>query len=438
MSQGDMIKAGVCYDWFRSPEFMNGKDSVILLTESKSGLNPKIARLVQLLEVKVPLPNYSQRLEFVSWFNKSREKKDRPKFWGSEKDLAMYTAGLSIQAIMQLLKGYAHTKETLQPAAVISKIEEYLISQLGGGVVEFKRPTHTLEQVVGNARTKNFLRKIFIPRLTRGSISGATVGGAIGSGKTFNFEAVAAMLGIPVIVLMNIRSKWFGETDVIFERLRRILGAFHQVMIFVDEADTQFGKVSADAHATERRLTGKIQAMMADVKLKGKVIWLLLTARINLLSQDILRKGRCGDVVFAIQDPVGKDQEEFIEWSLQKVMSNPASGFVSNLCVLTHGYSAADYADLKDNFADECKDLEKDNLSKEEILRVIGYIVPPDVADFRRAQALHALLKISDTRLYPEEYDNMNELTKKQKVAQQRKAWREELTALEAKHGVAA
>ena len=39
--------------------------------------------------------------------------------------------------------------------------------------------------------------------------------------KTFIIEAVAAEMDMPVLVLKNIRSQWYGQTDVLFERLRR-------------------------------------------------------------------------------------------------------------------------------------------------------------------------------------------------------------------------
>ena len=137
------------------------------------------------------------------------------------------------------------------------------------------------------------------------------------SGKTYIFEAVASELDMPVVVLKNIRSQWFGQTDVVFERLRRVLEALDRVLIFVDEADTQFGGVGEGTHATERRLTGKIQAMMSDTKLKGKVYWLLMTARIHLLSPDIRRPGRVGDLIIPVFDPEGEDRLAFIRWVLE-------------------------------------------------------------------------------------------------------------------------
>ena len=89
------------------------------------------------------------------------------------------------------------------------------------------------------------------------------------------------------------------------------------MLIFVDEADTQFGGVGADAHETERRLTGKIQAMMSDPALRGRVVWLLITARIHRLSPDIRRPGRAGDLIIPILDPEGPDRREFIAWAVR-------------------------------------------------------------------------------------------------------------------------
>ena len=73
--------------------------------------------------------------------------------------------------------------------------------------------------------------------------------------------------------------------------------ALSKVIIFVDEADTQFGGVGSDTHETERRLTGKLQAMMSDTALRGRVALLLVTARIHQLSPDIRRPGRVGDLI---------------------------------------------------------------------------------------------------------------------------------------------
>ena len=51
--------------------------------------------------------------------------------------------------------------------------------------------------------------------------------------------------------------------------------------------------------------------MMSDPKMRGKVIWLLVTARIHMLSPDLRRPGRVGDLIIPTLDPEGEDREAF-------------------------------------------------------------------------------------------------------------------------------
>ncbi len=418
LSEADRRRVMICRDWFCDPGFMNGGDSVILLTESVSRLNAEIARLPQLLEVEIPAPDLEQRKYFISWFKRKPAAGAPLRLWGSQTELAQLTAGLSLQALMQLLKGAAYSQQTLGGEDVVAKVEAFIRSQLGEDVVEFHKPRHTLQDVVGNRRLRAFLREHFIPRLKssgRGAIGGAVVAGALGSGKTYLFEALAGELGIVVLVLKNLRSKWFGETDVVFERLRRVLEALGKVLIFVDEADTQFGGVGADTHETERRLTGKIQAMMSDTRLRGRVVWLLMTARVNLLSPDLRRPGRAGDLIIPVLDPEGEDQADFVRWVLKAVRARPSARLVEKVCDLTLGYSAAAYDAIRRELeaAGETK-----SLSEASILETIENRLPADIETTRQRQTLEALINCTHRQLLPEGIED---------VARQREMWREEL-----------
>ena len=264
-------RVAIVQDWFSDPAFMNGGDSVILFAESRSLVHPRVARLPQVLNVEVPSPDAHSRLHFIEHYCARAE--FPPKMWGSAQDLAAFTAGLSIHALRQLLLGATYSREPLTPADIVHKVEEFIQAQVGEDVIEFKKPSHKLADVRGNSRLKKFLRDELLPRFRASSdkaLAGAAVAGPIGGGKTFIFEAVASEMDVPVLVLKSIRSQWYGQTDVIFERLRRVLEALEKVVIFVDEADTQFGGIGEESHATERRLTGKIQAMMSDPRLRGR------------------------------------------------------------------------------------------------------------------------------------------------------------------------
>ena len=407
----------VAQDWFSNPAFMNGEDSVILVAESSSLVHPRVSRLPQVLNVEVSSPDIEQRLHYINHFCDKAE--FRPKMWAKERDLAAFTAGLSVHALRQLLLGASYTREQLEPSDVVGKVEEFIQAQVGEDVIEFKKPEHRLSHVKGNARLKQFIQDELLPRFRapkEKALSGAAVAGPIGGGKTFIFEAVASEMDVPVLVLKSIRSQWYGQTDVIFERLRRVLEALEKVIIFVDEADTQFGGVGQEAHATERRLTGKIQAMMSDPRLKGQVIWLLMTARIHLLSPDIRRPGRVGDLIIPVLDPQGEDRKEFLEWVGGSVIENPTQEDIDKLDGLTPGYSAAAFASLRSQLKSaECESIE-------EVIKIVEDQILPAIGQTRRYQTLQALVNCTRRSLLPDP-----------KVTEEdREKWQAEIRQLEA------
>ncbi|MEO1482449.1 MAG: ATP-binding protein [Myxococcota bacterium] len=425
LSDADRHRIGVCRDWFSDPEFMDGDDSVLLITESASQVNDRVARLPQVLEVAVPAPSAEVRAHCINWFN---QQGSPVRHWGEGDELVQLTAGLSIHALLQMLSFAAHRGTPLTPKDVVIKVEEHVKSQLGEDVVEFKKPSHTLDAVVGFSNLKRFIGDELIPRFRSredDALPGAAVAGAIGSGKTFIFEAVAAEIDVVVLVLKGIRSKWFGETDLLFERLQRVLAALDKVLIFVDEADTQFGGVGANTHPTERRLTGKIQAMMSDPRLRGQVIWLLMTARIHLLSPDIRRPGRVGDLIIPVLDPSDGDREEFVRW-----MAEPALGGTELTTEELHalrdatlGFSAAGFASLRSELKAKAIHGDGGTLSVDEALAIVADHIPPNIADVRRYQTLQALLNCTRRSLLPDP----------KTTDEQRRAWREEILGFEAR-----
>jgi SpoVK/Ycf46/Vps4 family AAA+-type ATPase len=384
-----------------------------------------VARFPEVLEVEIPAPDETMRLDFIRRFLDRQPGDARPKLWSTPEDLARLTAGLSLHALAQLFKGALHEKRPLAQAEVVAKVEEFIQRQLGEDMVEFKKPSHRLEDCVGFSRLKKFLRDEFMPRLAATgpeALPGAAVCGPIGGGKTFLFEAVAAELDMVVLVLKNIRSQWFGQTDVLFERLRRVLMALAKVLIFVDEADTQFGGVGPDTHETERRLTGKLQAMMSDPKLRGRVAWLLVTARIHLLSPDLRRPGRVGDLIIPILDPDGADRQAFLRWTVKDSVNDDLSPErLQRLTQATQNFSTAGFAALRSELKAKAK-LSGQPLTFDQVLAIVGDLLPPAIEATRHYQALQALVNCTRRSLLPD--PGVTE--------EQRQRWAEEVRRLEA------
>lgn len=427
LGQTDRHRVSILQDWLSDPGFIEGEDTLVMLAESRGGVHIRVSKLPQVLSVAVPSPDQCVRRHYIDWFSAERDKHNRPRpIIDCADTLAALTAGLSIHALRQLLVQSAYTQTSITPEMVIAQVESYILGQLGEDVVEFSKPSHTLDHVIGYERLKEFLDMELIPRIKatgEEALSGAAIAGPIGAGKTFIFEAVAGSLGLPVLVLKNIRSQYFGQTDVIFERLRRVLEALGKVILFVDEADTQFGGVGPDAHATERRLTGKIQAMMSDPKLRGRVVWLLMTARIERLSPDIRRPGRVGDLIIPVLDPEpgSEDHREFARWVLKAVGLDNDSDALAQLMDLTAGYSSAGFAALRSQLK-AYKSLHGGTLSMDEVAGAVHDQLPADIGPARRVQTLQALVNCTRRSLLPD--PNISD--------EDRAAWGRELEMLHA------
>ena len=397
MNDSQVRRISIVTDWFGDPSFFGGKDTVLLFAESRSLIHPRISRLPQVLSVDVSAPDLASRKHFIQWHSVSSGNRSVPQ---SADTVAEATAGLSLHAMRQLLLAADYSQKPINRQDTTLQVEQFIQSQLGEDVIEFKKPSQSLKDVIGFSKLKEFLHTYLIPRMKLPddrALPGAAIAGPIGGGKTFIFEAVAAELDMPVLVLKNIRSQWFGQTDVIFERLKRVLEALEQVVIFVDEADTQFGGVGEGAHETERRLTGKIQGMMSDPRLRGKVIWLLMTARIHLLSPDIRRPGRVGDLIIPILDPVGEDRKDFIRWML-KPTNFGDEALVDWLDTegLEQDFSSAGYAALRSQLkAIPPKD-------QEELKSTIRDFMQPAIKQTRRYQTLQALVNCTRRSLLPD------------------------------------
>ena len=117
--------------------------------------------------------------------------------------------------------------------------------------------------------------------------------GPVGTGKSFLAQCVSGEIGVPCVILKNFRSKYVGETEGNLERVLAVLRAMGPVVVVVDEADAALGSREQDGDSgTSSRVFAMIAAQMGDTQYRGRIIWMLLTARPDLLPIDLKRQGR--------------------------------------------------------------------------------------------------------------------------------------------------
>lgn len=117
--------------------------------------------------------------------------------------------------------------------------------------------------------------------------------GPVGTGKTFLAECYAGSIGIPCVELRNFRSKYVGETEGNLEHVLTVLRSLGPVVVIIDEADAALGDRQATGDSgTSGRVFSMIASQMGDTQYRGRIVWMLLTSRPDLLPIDLKRQGR--------------------------------------------------------------------------------------------------------------------------------------------------
>lgn len=401
MSDLDRQKLTLLREWFGDPAFQQSSEMVILVSTTEAGVNGDIRRLPHVTALSHPLPDVAARAAYLEWLQ-SRAASPVDLQPGIE-SLATMTAGLTLLALEGLHRLAGHRKGRLGEEDVLEALNRLLASELGDKI-EVVRPSHTMADVIGASALKAELARLR-DLLSRRDPSIAPVGilvaGPNGVGKTYIFEAWAAECGRLVVVLKNLRSMYFGQTDQIFEKLRIVLEALGNVIILIDEADTMFGRPGRDTHETEARLFGNLIRMMGDPRNRGRIVWLLLTARPERLAPDLKRSGRAG-LHLPVFDPEGADRTAYIHHILRRAGIDAASLPSEQYAAIERATAELSPADFNEVLVElRAERALAGSLDFEAIRRVLDNILPGQIAAARRLQTLYAYLECSRKSLLP-------------------------------------
>src|SRR2546423_773530 len=243
--------------------------------------------------IEVPLPDESERRIFIDASTAGGSLTDFSDFSAAE--LAQLTAGISLADLNVLVQSAQESRRRLD-AQVFRALKKRLIERQCRGLLEFIEPKWTLDTVVGHEAAKARLRED-AALLKRGALDTLPMGyllcGPVGTGKSFLAQCVSGEIGIPCVVLKNFRSQYVAETEGNLEHVLSVLRAMGPVVVVVDEADAALGSREQDGDSgTSSRVFAMIAAQMGDTRYRGKIIWMLLTARPDLLPIDLKRQGR--------------------------------------------------------------------------------------------------------------------------------------------------
>jgi SpoVK/Ycf46/Vps4 family AAA+-type ATPase len=247
--------------------------------------------------IEIARPDAALRQRFIAWQQAKLvlEGQAQIAFEVSEKQLIEQTAGLTLTGIRHLFLRALHTPDKRLTSEFVSRRKRELIERDSRGMLEVVMPKHGLEAVGGNADIKQFFMST-AEDLKAGRTDvpiGVICPGPNGVGKTFIAKAFARDSGINCVALKNFRGMYVGQTESNLDTVFGILRAMTPNIVIMDEVDKMLGnETSSEGNKVDDRVFGAFTAFMGDPEYRGKIFWLLLTARPFNLAPDTGRPGR--------------------------------------------------------------------------------------------------------------------------------------------------
>jgi SpoVK/Ycf46/Vps4 family AAA+-type ATPase len=280
-------------NWAMSPHVKRLNMAFVMIDEKLADLSDRLTGNPHVAAIEVPLPDEGAREAFIKASTLEHPIGEFSDF--EARELAKLTAGISQTDLNVLVQSARESGKRLD-ANAFRALKKRLLERQCHGLLEFIEPRWTLDTVVGHEAAKKRLRED-AALLKRGALDSLPMGyllcGPVGTGKSFLAQCVSGEIGVPCVILKNFRSKYVGETEGNLERVLSVLRAMGPVVVVVDEADAALGSRESDGDSgTSSRVFGMIAAQMGDTKYRGQIMWMLLTARPDLLPIDLKRQGR--------------------------------------------------------------------------------------------------------------------------------------------------
>jgi SpoVK/Ycf46/Vps4 family AAA+-type ATPase len=280
--------------WAQNPYIKRVNMAFCLIADRLTEVNDRLVQSPHVATIEIPLPDTVERQQFCeNAFARSNDSVPVAGF--NPKEIAELSNGLSLLNLNILL---AQNKRSEHPvdSGRFRSLKKTMIERQCRGLLEFVQPKHTLDLVVGQQAAKDRLRED-AALLSRGQLDAAPMGyllcGPVGTGKTFLAECYAGSIGIPCVTLRNFRSKYVGETEGNLEQVLTVLRSLGPAVVIIDEADAALGTRQAEGDSgTSSRVFSMIASQMGDTRYRGRIVWMLLTSRPDLLPIDLKRQGR--------------------------------------------------------------------------------------------------------------------------------------------------
>ena len=397
--------------WATNPLLRRVNVAVVLLADALAEMHPRLVSNPAVTAIDVPLPDGAARERFaVAAAAAAGMPAERNE---SVKRAAALGAGLTLESLRAVIALSAREGTPPDGPEFAAKKKD-LIERSCHGLVEFIQPRLTLDAVAGHEAAKDRLQAD-ARAIRRGQLESAPMGylicGPVGTGKSFIAECYAGSVGIPCAMLKNFRSKYVGETEGNLEHALDVLRSLGPVVVIIDEADAALGnREQGGDSGTSARVFSMIARQMGDTRYRGKIVWMLLTSRPDLLPIDLKRQGRA-EVHIPLFYPHDQVELEAMFTAMARKCRVPLAAGLPGPVDLALGLSGADIESIV--LAARRKGLERaadagqpapGEIGAEDLRAAIDDFMPSAQGLEKEMQEIAAVLECTEKRFLPDRW----------------------------------
>lgn len=263
--------------------------NLVILFAKQGQFNRALTKSGAFRLINVPPPDEKQQHAFLSFLKSHKNFK------------VVFPEDLSLEELVKLSKGARlidiegvvkkHAREgTCISRKDINEIKCKSINEMSQGQLEVIIPDEkkNLDSIIGCDHVKRYIRHIALLSKSNSKSMPAMILmlGPPGVGKTHTAEVIAKELGWLMISLKNMRDKFVGGSESRMEQSLELIKSYEKVVCWVDEVDQMLGQRSdgsADG-GVDARLFGMLLAATGSSDIKGKVLFLFSTNRVDLID----------------------------------------------------------------------------------------------------------------------------------------------------------
>lgn len=397
--------------WAREPEFIDIGPPVFLITENIGDIHPCLRGASSRIEaVHIPYPNMEERLKYI---------KEICEINGvAIKDInrgAAMTAGLKRIHIEDIVLR-ARLEERVVDSDLIKARKDEIVRAEFGEVLELLDPEMGFEAIGGMDYVKDFFRRNIINPIKAGNLRRVPMGvllpGPPGTGKTLLAQVVAkeSSLNCAALNLSKIFNMYVGSSERNLDKALACLDALAPCLVICDELDQSgLSRENSGDSGVSNRLFKRLLEYMSDTSHRGKVVFLGLTNRPDLMDAALKRPGRF-DRKIPVLPPDEEERKSIFEVMFKKYRID-CEADINLAANQTDGYTGAEIEALVLKSLEVAEDDGCQKVTDSHLAHALKVYIPT-TRDIQ-AQVKLALAECNDKDLLPPAYKHMLDERKK-------------------------